>query len=87
MMGETFPKKWRVVTAATTWEDNIGTLFILVFHEALDLGRHQRTSLLCPNQICLVSHQIDDIPRLLTKGRSIHGINTSDKMIVPCDLT
>ena len=85
--GKTLTKEVEVVTAATAWEDNDGEIFILVFHEALDLGRDQRTSLLCPNQIRFAGHQIDDIPRFLTQGRSIHGIKTCDEMYMPFDLT
>ena len=85
--GKALRKEVEVVTAATAWDDNDGTTFILVFHEALDLGRDQRTSLLCPNQIRSAGHQIDDIPRFLTRGRSIHGIETCDEMYMPFDLT
>ena len=49
--GKALRKEVEVVTAAMAWDDNDGMTFILVFHEALDLGRDQRTSLLCPNQI------------------------------------
>ena len=85
--GKALPKEVKVVAAATAWDDNNGTTFILVFHEALDLGRDQQTPLLCLNQIQSAGHQIDDIPRFLTRGRSIHGIETCDKMYMPFDLT
>ena len=84
--GKALSKEVKVVTAATAWDDNNGTTFILVFHEALDLGRDQRTSLLCPNQIQFAGHKIDDIPRFLTQGRSIHGIETCDEMYLPFSL-
>ena len=68
MMVKPLSKEVEVITAATAWEDNDGTVFILVFHEALDLGHDQCTSLLCPNQIRFAGHEIDDIPRFLTCG-------------------
>ena len=84
--GKDLRKEVEVVCAATAWDDNDGTTFILVFNEALDLGRDQRTSLLCPNQMRFAGHQVDDIPRFLTKGRSIHGILTCDNMHLPFDM-
>jgi hypothetical protein len=85
--GEILSKEVEVVTAATAWEDNDGTVFILVFNEALDLGRNQRTSLICPNQLRYAGHQVDDIPQFLSRGRSIHGIKTVDEMYIPFDLS
>ena len=85
--GETLVKEVEVVSGATAWDDDDGTTYILVINEALDLGPTQKTTLLCPNQIRSYGHQIDGIPKFLTRGNSVHGILTMDDIYMPFDLS
>ncbi|EEC42861.1 predicted protein [Phaeodactylum tricornutum CCAP 1055/1] len=75
-----------VVTAATAYDYDDGTTVILVFHEALNLGPTQSTSLINLNQIRHAGHQTDDIPKFLSQGKSLHGIETIDGDYIPFEL-
>jgi hypothetical protein len=83
--GETF-ERIPVVTAATAYDYDDGTTVILIFHEALNLGPTQTTSLINLNQIRHAGHQTDDIPKFLSQGKSLHGIETLDGDYIPFEL-
>ena len=55
-------------------------------HEGIDLGRKQANSLICPNQLRAYGIEVDDIPKFLTKGKSIHGIKIDDNLTLPYEL-
>ena len=52
-----------IVTAATAYHDTAtDTTYILIVHQALDLGPQQDGSLICPNQLCMHGLITDNIP-------------------------
>ena len=75
-----------VVTATTALDQDDGTTTLLVFHEALYLGDKQHTSLLNLNQVRCAGHKADDVPKFLSQGSSLHGIETLDGEHIPFQL-
>ena len=55
-------------------------------HEGIDLGRKQKNSLICPNQLRAYGLEVDDVPKFITRGKSIHGIRVDENLILPYEL-
>jgi hypothetical protein len=69
-----------VVSATMALDLDNGMTVLLVFHKALYLGDKQYTSLLNLNQVQYTGHKADDIPLFLSQGRSLHGIETIERL-------
>ena len=76
-----------ICTAITAYDHpSNGNTYILKVHEGIDLGRKQANSLICPNQLRAYGLEVDDIPKFLTRGKSIHGIRIDENLILPYEL-
>ena len=76
-----------VVTAATAYYDAASqATYVLIVHQALDLGPQQDGSLICPNQLRMHGIITDDIPRHLSKGTSTFGMQVEPELVFPYKL-